>query len=85
MLAGLRRLPPNVQGALWLVAGGFIGLRGFRNHTTSLGFIAAAALVAGLCGSLGCAPFGVVGTVAMASGIALTSTLVLAAAQLQTA
>ena len=24
MLAGLRRLPPNVQGALWLVAGGFI-------------------------------------------------------------
>ena len=24
MLAWLRRLPPNVQGALWLVSGGFI-------------------------------------------------------------
>jgi len=64
-----------------LVAGGIIGLRGMRNQTTSLSFIGGAAIVAGLCGSLGCAPFGLIGTAAMAAGIALTSTLAVAAGQ----
>jgi len=62
-----------------LVAGGFIGLRGMRLNTTSREFIGGAAVVAGLCGSLGCAPFGIIGTVAMAAGIALTSTVIVTA------
>ncbi len=64
-----------------LIAGGFIGLRVMRNRDTSLEFIGGAVIVAGLCGSLGCAPFGGVGVVAMAVGIALTSALVVAAGQ----